>query len=242
MEKYAPKSINYLRIHKAQLEFLGYIRHWKQLKIGYESNWIWIKELTEEQLESVAIKRIPNQVAYYENGAKLSLKGNLLPECSIPNVLWTPIQRALPLQLPLLNHNYFGTSEKIKLQLVSSPKEQEAYALLSNLEDLGEFIETSAAIRLKTLKWTLVGQQALILGAPMLPIQGLAYWRWKQFLIPAGYDFNYPSLAESLHQSILHKSKGWIVWALDNSYYSIDSKYVQTLSLSSYRKMRSNFK
>lgn len=242
MEKHATKPINYLRIHKAQVDLLGYIRHWKNLKIGYESDWIWIKELTEEQLDSVAIKRIPNQSSYYENGTKLSLKGSLLPNCSIPSILWTPIQRALPLQLPVLNHNYFGTADKIKLELVPSKKEQEAYALLSSLEHLEQFIESSAAIRLKSLKWTLVEKKALIFGSPILPIQGLAYWRWKQFLIPAGYDFNYPSLAESVHQSLQSKQNNWILWATDSTYSSIDSKYIQALALSSYRKTLSKLK
>jgi hypothetical protein len=236
MEKHAPDPINYLRIPKNQLELLGYIRHWKQLKVGYESDWIWIKELSDEQLDSVAIKRIPHQVCYYEKETKLSLKGSLLPSCSIPNILWTPIQRALSLQLPILNHNYFGASDQIKLELVPSKKEQEAYALLSNLEDLGHFIETSAAVRLKSLKWSLVENQALIFGTPTLPIQGAAYWRWNHFLIPAGYDFNYPSLAESVHKSIQAKQSDWIVWTLDSSYYTIDSKHIQVLSLSSYRK------
>lgn len=238
MEKYAPNLINYLKIQKKSLELLGYIRHWKNLKIGYEGDFIWIKELTEEQLDTVAIKRIPNQVRYYENGTKLSLKGSLLPECSIPSVLWTPIKRALPLQLPLLNHNYFGTSSNIKLELVPSKKEEEAYALLSNLEDLGRFIETSPAIRLQSLKWVLIENQALVFGSPMLPIQGQAYWSWKQFLIPAGYDFNYPSLAENLHQAIQTKASDWIIWDLENHYYNIDSKYIQALSLSAYRKTR----
>lgn len=241
MEKYASNSINYLRIPKAQLELLGYVRHWKNLKIAYEGDFIWIKEITEEQLHSPAIKRIPLQVSYYKNGTKLSLTGSLLPDCSIPRVLWSPIQGALALQLPTLNHNYFGLSEPIKLELVPSKKEQEAYALLSNLEDLGSFIETCAAIRLKSLKWCLVEDKALIFGSPLLPIQGLAYWRWKHFLIPAGYDFNYPSLAESVHQTIQAKQNDWMVWATDNSYYTIDAKYIQALSLSSYRKTMPSF-
>lgn len=236
MEKHASNPINYVRIPKSNLELLGNIRHWKNLKLAYEGDFIWLKELSNEQLNTVAIKRIPFHTCYYENGQKLSLIGSLLPNCAIPQVLWTPIQRALPLELPTLNHNYFGSHNKVDITLVLSKKEQEAYALLTNLEDLGTFIKTSASIRLKPLKWTILDEEkALILGTPILPIEGKVYWRWNRFLIPAGYQFNYPSLAKSMHQSMGVDAQTWVLWEKE-SCSTFTSKELQNLSISSYRK------
>ena len=236
MEKHASDIVNYLRIPKNQIEFLANIRHWDNLKLGYEADFVWIKALTIEQVNSVAIKSIPFHVAYYEQEQQLSLMGSLLPHCSIPQILWTPIQRALPIQLPTLNHNYFGTSEKISIQIVPSNKEQEGFALLSHIEDLDRFIKTSSAIRLKPLKWCIIEDKALLFGIPFLPIQGAVYWKSGQFLIPAGYDFNYPTLAQSIQHNIVPNSDDWIVWSTDSNYYCIESSFIQTLSLSSYRK------
>lgn len=236
MEKYASNAINYVRIPKSSIELLGNIRHWKNLKLAYESDFIWLKGLSSEQLNSVPIKCIPLHTCYYENEQKLSLIGSLLPNCSIPQVLWTPIQRALPLELPTLNHNYFGKHEKLAVELVLSTKEQEGYALLTDVNNLEKFIETSPAVRLKSLKWTIINKEkALILGSPLLPIQGKVYWRWNHFLIPAGYQFNHPSLAKSIHESMRIDAQTWVLWS-EKHCCTIPSKDLQALSLSSFRK------
>lgn len=237
MEEYASNDINYLKINKEDINLLGYIRHWKNIQIAFQGNFVWVKNISNEQLKEIAIQRIPSKKVYYQNATKLFLKESLLPDCPIPNLLWTPIASGLPVQLPLFNHNYFGVEDLLNIQIVASLEEQPVLGMLTTFEQLQTFIETAAAVRFRTLSWTIIEEdQLLILGQPLLPIQGKTYWQQQQSLIPTGYDFNYPSLSRSIGQSIDKESNNWIVWNIDSQCFKIPKTAFHPLTLSSFRK------
>jgi hypothetical protein len=227
----------YLSVAVSHKDTLGSIRHWSQLKIGYEEELIWIKDLSFAQMDALEVKSLPQKSLYYAKDQKLFPLGSLLPERYIPSLLWTPIERGLPLQLPALNHNYFGLTEPIHIELTLSHVEQEAFALLTPLAVLQEYIRMAPEIRLKNLDWVLVGKEkSLVLRTPLLPIQGQVFWRKGNSLLPAGYDFVQYSLHTFIENLINPDQDQWIVWNTDSSYFSIPKRYVEALSLSSFRQ------
>lgn len=248
---------HFLVVENTQKEYLGGIRHWHNLKICFEENQIWVKDFTEEQIDSTEVKSIPYKNIYYANGNKLFLKGSLLPSRNLPSLLWSPIDRGLPVKLPSFNYNYFGVQEKINIQLIPADKEQEGYALMTDIELLGAYMTSAPAVRLQKLDWIIFKTSpveadvnselftlppavankdlAIIFGTPLLPVQGKVFWRKGNFLIPAGYDFDLHSLIEVLDKLINPQSSFIVVWNMDSTYFLLDKKEVQMLSISSFR-------
>ncbi|MGB8191504.1 MAG: hypothetical protein WCF67_06270 [Chitinophagaceae bacterium] len=226
----------FLCIATEHSHYLAAIRHWSNLKIAFEEELVWIKDLSAIQADSIEVKSIPFKELYYSSGHKLFLKGSLLPDRNIPSVLWTPIERGLPVRLPAFNHNFFGIENKAGVKIVKSVEEREGYALMVNMSTLSDYIEKAPAVRLKGLGWAMVdGDKALILGNPLLPLQGEAFWRMNDFLLPAGYQLELHALADTLNELLNAEKDQWIIWNTDGSYWKINKQDVRPLSISSVR-------
>jgi hypothetical protein len=221
-------------------DYLGAVRHWENLKVGVEEGVIWVKDLTTVQIDSVEIKSIPHKTLYYTSGPSLYKQGSLLPDRAIPSLLWTPVARGLPIELPPYNHNYFGVNERIAVRLVSTDQEQEAYAMLASMEALQAYVQSAPAIRLKHIRWVIANEKSLLLGTPLLPIQGDVYWRLNDFLLPAGCQFEFPLLAETIQALLNPKGDHWIVWQTDGRYWKLAKEDVRPLSIASFRESIKN--
>jgi hypothetical protein len=238
MEKDPANSISYyLSIAQVHKNDLGAIRHWENLKIAFEEDLIWVKDFTAGQIEGLEVKSIPYKEVYYSMAGKLFKRGSRLPHRNLPALLWTPIERGLPVRLPAFNHNYFGITNKATIRLVLSDKEQEAFGLLTSLTLLQTYMESAPAIRLQHLQWALINEdKAIILGTPQLPVPGAVFWQQSDFLIPAGYDLEFPVLTDTMQDLLNPEKESWIVWEKEGRYWGIDKEALQPLSISSFRQ------
>lgn len=221
-------------------DYLGAVRHWDNLKVGIEEDLIWVKDLTTVQVDSVEIKSIPHKTLYYSNGPFLCRQGSLLPDRALPSLLWTPIERGLPIELPAFNHHYFGLSEKVAIRLMPTDEEQEAYANLVSMEALQHYVETAPAVRLQKIQWVIVNEKALLAGIPLLPLKGDVYWRQNNFLLPAGYRFELSLLTETLQAMLNPDDDHWIIWQTDGRYRKVAKEQMRTLSIASFRESIKN--
>jgi hypothetical protein len=220
-------------VHK---EYLGGIRNWENLRVGFEEDLIWIKDFHSLQVDSIELKTIPFKTIYYLSGNKLFLQGSLLPERNIPSLLWTPIEKALPVTLPAFNHNYFGLHDSFAVKLVRSDVERDAYGLIVSLKDLEAFILSAAAIRLQHLTWAMLDdEQAIILGRPILPLHGSVFWRDQHFLFPAGYQLQLSTISDILQKRLNEEEESWIVWNSNGEYWKLNKSLLKPLSISSFR-------
>ncbi|MDI3319396.1 hypothetical protein [Pinibacter soli] len=246
MAKNATDNLTFFVLVNAdEKECLGGIRDWLNLSVGFEGNDIWVKGFDYAQINSLEIKSIPFKSIFYTNGdsRKLFPQGSLLPQRAIPALLWTPMERALPVTLPSLNHNYFGIKDKAAISLERSETEREAVAMYVYMDELWNYIETAPAIRLQALQWVIVDHDhAFIIGKPLLPVHGEVYWRQNDFFIPAGYDFDLPGTTDFINTKINIDGSKWIVWNADGSYFTIDKEMLSLLSLSSFRLSLNSFK
>lgn len=238
MAENASNDISYfLLIEKSRKDDLAAIRQWNNLKVAFEGDNIWIKDFNYAQIHSLEVKSIPYKTIYDCHKGKLHLTGSLLPERNLPGLLWTNIDRALPVKLPAFNHNYFGINEEICMCLIPVEREYPVVSMLVELPDLKLYIETASTIRLQRLQWIILNNdKAFIIGTPILPIKAIVYWQDGQSLIPAGYNFEFPLLTKSLGEFLDPENKHWIIWSADNTYALIDRNDLQPLSLSSFRK------
>jgi len=182
------------------------------------------------------VKSMPYKTGYYTKDGKLHLQGSLLPDRNVPSLVWTRIDRALPIELPRLNHNFFGLEEKISTKLIPSEKEEKAVAMLTTMDALRVYVEAAPKVRLKPLRWTIVnGDWALIFGTPLLPLQGQTYWEHGNILIPTGYDFDISILKNSIDKLLNPNQDLLTVWNRDSTWFDLQKTDVVELSISSLR-------
>jgi hypothetical protein len=228
--------VYYLSVSDERRDDLGALRHLKNLKIAIEGSQIWIKDLTFEQVNALEVKRIPGKRIYYAEGGKLFLKGSYLPDRIVPALLWTPIERGLPIKLPAYNHNYFGIEGQVSINIIPSGKERPAAAMLIPLSNLKYYIITAPAVRLQNLSWTIIDDTtAFLLGSPLLPLQADVYWTNGDFIIPVGHDFDLYTLVDAANCMLNPGGASWLVWNKDSSYFTIPKGAMQSLSISSFR-------
>ncbi|MBE8726770.1 hypothetical protein [Flavobacterium hungaricum] len=226
----------FLEISKKHIDFLGAIRDWENVKMAFDGEFVWAKDFYPEQLNAIEIQQIPFHSIYELKENLLFKKGSLLPVKKLPSgLLWSPIIRAIPVTLPKFNHNYFGIDQRLELHLKPSEIENEAYALLTDYNELKTYIETAPDFRLKPLKWIVVKKNILLLGKPMLPIKGDTFWLKNNFLLPAGYDFEHSVLSKTIEQNLNLLGEHLIVWNTDNSCFKIKKDSLKPLSISSFR-------
>lgn len=223
-------------IEKKHQELLASIRHWQNLKVACEEELVWLKDFTSEQFESLALRQIPYIFLFVAKDNLLFLKDSLLPQKKMPSgLLWSPILRAFPIELPNLNHNFFGIQEQVPLQIVCSEQEVEASVLVTSFNDAKSYILTAPQVRLAPLQWIVVADEIFIFGTPLLPIEGATYWIKDDFLVPSGFNFEFPILSETIQEIVNSDGKSWVIWQEDSSYFKVFKSDLKPLSISSFR-------
>jgi MoxR-vWA-beta-propeller ternary system domain bpX2 len=220
-------------------DFLGQIRHWNNLKMATDANSIWIKDFMPGQLESIELKSIPFAKLYVSKDNLLFPRGSLVPGRKMPGFLWTPLERALPVELTGFNHNFFGINQQQSIQLSISDNVQKASVLLVDKRLAHDYIINAPAIRLQQLQWTLVNrEQAFFFGEPLLPLNGQAFWQKDNFIFPMGYDLEFPLLSDIIRRQMTTNDFIW--WVNQKQYSLIAKDKVKSLSIASWKHTLQN--
>ncbi len=226
----------YLEIEKKDLEYLAPIRHWSHLTLAFYNEIVYIKGFTPAQIQEATLSQIPNSIIYELKENLLFRIGKLVPSKKIASaLLWMPICNALPIVLPKYNMNYFGIQEKIKLQMIKSDHEQQAFGLITKIDAVKGFIETLPQVRLQNLKWVLIEDSVLFLGTPLLPISAQTYWKKDNFLFPTGYTMEFDILFPFIKEQLCPEHDQLILFQNNNTYLSIPIEACKPLTISSFR-------
>ena len=217
-------------------DYLGQIRHWSNLKMATDTRLLWVKNITERQLDNLELKSIPHKQLYVERDGLLFHPGERVPMRKLPSLLWSPIAKMLPVELPTGNYNFFGFEEKIDIKLKETTLERPPFGMLAPLANLRDYIQTAPALRLQALEWVIIKQHLVfIVGMPLLPIKGFTYWQKEDFLLPTGFEFEFEGLTASIHKKINPGADYWVLWNKDASYILLPKNAVKALSLGSFR-------
>jgi hypothetical protein len=236
-EDIANHIVYWLQLKAHQKNYLGHIRHWDNLKMAVDAENIWVKDFTAAQLEATDLKCVPFAQLFYCKDNLLFPKGSLLPACKLPSLLWTPIERALPVELAGFNHNFFGIAQQQMIQLVPAVQEQKATILLTDINLANDYIINAPAIRLQPLQWTLINnKEVLFVGEPLLPLNGKAYWQKEQFILPVGYIFEFAILEKIAAEKIDATGTNLIWWRDEHTYCLLTPNVLQSLSIASWRQ------
>lgn len=228
----------YLSLANNSSDLLRGVYQWEHLSMATDGDLIWIKGLSEEDLTSTAVLSIPGINRYYSKLGRLYPYGKLLPVGYEPSLLWTAMKKAIFLDLPSKNHNLFDVSSDIEVKLIAAAEEHVSSMMMTDLDNLYEYVHRGSSIRMKPLLWTIVGSKALLIGSPLLPIPGETFWKIGNHILPAGYEFELPIIAEQLDTMINPGRKYDILWSPSCSYSLIDKSLYTSLSRSSVRATR----
>lgn len=222
-------------IPRADEDFLGSIRDWKNIQMAIDDDTVWLKGFIEEQAAAPEIQQLPDFILYELRDGLLFRKEALVPSKKMRTaLLWIPIDKALQLSLPPSNQNYFGIHEQVRIELKESNEEHPVIALLSNIADIKESIAALPKFKLEKIKWTVLGDKALFMGTPLLSFPGKTYWTNDRHLLPAGLDFEFKNLSTLLQQKY-NQEEGWLLWDGNGNYLSIKETDFRPLSVSSFR-------
>lgn len=221
---------------KADEDFLGAIRDWKNVQIAMDEEVIWLKGFTDEQAASSDIQQLPNFILYELRDGLLFRKYALVPSKKMRTaLLWTPIDKALKLTFPISNNNFFGIDEKIDVKLKSSEEEQPAMALLCSISEIKEIIITTPKFKLEKLSWIVINDKALFMGTPLLSFPGKTFWLKDNHLLPTGFDFEFKNLSSLLQRKYNECNEDWLLWSENGSVLNIKKEDLRKLSVSSFR-------
>lgn len=221
---------------KADEDFLGAIRDWKNVQIAIDEEIIWLKSFTDEQVASSEIQQLPNFILYELKDGLLFRKDALVPSKKMRTaLLWTPIDKALKLTFPISNNNFFGIDEKIEVKLKPSEEEQPATALLCSILEIKEIIITTPKFKLEKLDWIVINDKALFMGTPLLSFPGKTFWLKDGHLLPTGFDFEFKNLSSLLQRKYNKCNEDWLLWSETGSVLNIKKEDLRKLSVSSFR-------
>ncbi|WP_426473148.1 hypothetical protein [Chryseobacterium balustinum] len=221
---------------KADEDFLGAIRDWKNVQIAMDEEVIWLKGFTDEQAASSEIQQLPNFILYELRDGLLFRKDALVPSKKMRTaLLWTPIDKALKLTFPISNNNFFGIDEKIEVKLKPSEEEQPAMALLCSISEIKDVIIATPKFKLEKLDWIVINDKALFMGTPLLGFPGKTFWLKDDHLLPTGFDFEFKNLSSLLQRKYNECNEDWLLWSETGSVLSINKENFRKLSVSSFR-------
>lgn len=229
-------KIFWAELPKADEDFLGAIRDWKNVQIAMDEEVIWLKGFTDEQAASSEIQQLPNFILYELRDGLLFRKDALVPSKKMRTaLLWTPIDKALKLTFPISNNNFFGIDKKVEVKLKSSEEEQPAMALLCSISEIKEVIITTPKFKLEKLDWIVINDKALFMGTPLLGFPGKTFWLKDDHLLPTGFDFEFKNLSSLLQRKYNECNEDWLLWSETGSVLNIKKEDLRKLSVSSFR-------
>jgi len=229
-------KIFWAELPKADEDFLGGIRDWKNIQIATDEDVIWLKGFTDEQAISSEIQQLPNLVLYELRDGLLFKKNALVPTKKMRSaLLFTPIDKALSLTFPISNNNFFGIHEKLEVKLKPSEEEQPAFALLSGIFEIKNKVLELPKFKLEKLNWIVIDDKALFFGTPLLSLPGKTFWLKDDHLLPTGFDFEFKNLSSLLQKKYNSEQEQYLLWNENGSFVKIEKKDLRTLSVSSFR-------
>lgn len=211
-------------------ESLFLIRNMIHLKMAKDFDHIWIRGFTEVEINNASVLQLNSISRFYLKNTHLFKMGERLPYCIEPSLLWTPIQRFLKLSLPKENFNLFDYSEEILFKIKPSKEIIQTNVSVLSVKDLSDYVRSAPRIRLSHLKWTILNnQKAMIIGLPILPINGEDYYLKDGFIIPCGWKPEFENII-SHFQNLLEMDTFYYLVETDHSLLKIKKSSFTFLS------------
>lgn len=218
------------------LEALGHIRCWPQARAAAHEGRIWLRGIFAKEQPAVKILQLPAQRTYrLDADNRLFPPGALTPERELPRLDWRPLSTFLPVDLPV-SALPGKIQDQIMLKIVPATGAGKGAALLTEWPVWAAFVDTAPAIRLSRLRFAASADgKALVLGDVLPPLPGREYWMRDGVLLPGGYDFEFPVVAELVQKKYNPKNDALLLFDESGRMDSISKKHIVQTTRSAVR-------
>ncbi len=202
--------------------YLSDIRLYSNVQVATNNNLVWVKGIISDQENDTQIKKIPFKNIYtIDKDSNLFNLGSLTPIDKLKVLDWITIDKFINLEFP--SSLMAGrVKETHHVKLIKSDKVQTGNAMITDFEIWNNYAQNASEIRLNKLIFAVSkSNQVIIIGQPLPPIQGLEYWLNNDLLIPAGYDFEIPILANLIFEKLNIKNSSYILFDTNNQWQKI---------------------
>jgi hypothetical protein len=196
---------------------LGSVRHIPGWAAATNAEGIWLKGPQNNSSLQTALSSLPAETTYITDAdGRLFPAGKRTPVRLLPVLNWQPLREFIPLEMPV-SAMPGKIEQQINVQLARSTSEKELCALQVSLADWQNYAATAPEVRLNQLRFAVSeNNEVLVIGTPLPLLQGTYYWRHKNCLLPAGFDFDPPYVA-----ALLPETMGFTVFDTHGAYQTI---------------------
>ncbi|MGN8072643.1 hypothetical protein [Mucilaginibacter sp. 22184] len=206
--------------YKAQLGAVRLLQGWK----GAEAEGlVWLRGPLQSHKSWVMLLALPAEATFtMDDQHRLFPLGKQTPVAMLPELNWQSLADFLPVELPVSALPGCIDRRHIGIRLVRSAEEREKKVLKTDLATWKAYTGNAPQIRLQPLRFAVdtLGN-VLVAGNPLPSIPGCTYWRNHDLLIPSGYDFDPPILAELLHARLNDGTDSLVIWEEHGGYSTV---------------------
>ena len=210
-----------IQIHQKDFATLGSVRTLGALQVAKEEQYFWIRGIAADNIP-IKVRQLPATATYHlDEALRLFPLGKITPVGKLKNLDWLPISKFVEVEFP--KAALAGKTNLTQaIKIIPSENTQEGNALLTNLSVWKKFANEAATIRLEKIKYAVSEtSEVLILGTPLIPIPGKEFWIRNHILLPNGFDFEYPILAEVIQQQLNPKKDGILLFHKNGTWEKI---------------------
>ena len=223
MAKDNPHELTKMVLQLASMDkyLLGTVRCLPNLQALDTDQSIWLRGIDADNIP-LLLQQLPSIGRYYEDAQKrLFPVGGLTPIGTLAAGEWQPIKQFIPVEVP--SSAFPGKTDKqYRIQLIPAETEHKAAALLADLIAWKNYVEGAPQIRLDQLQFAVSAtNEVLIIGYPLPPIPGRAYWKQDLLLIPNGYDFDLSNMANLLNTALNQAQDAYLLFQETGTYQKV---------------------
>lgn len=177
-----------LKLSNDSKQELYKIRNLKGVFVSEYLNYIWVKCHVENETFENKLFSIRFLEWFILKDNYLFKKDMLTPEMSFFKSEWITIDSYTNISLPTTS--FGGKLEYLELdiQLIPHNEIENTVGVLTNQKSLEKYIIDAPNFRIESLEFVMSETlDVFIFGTPLLPIPGISYWKYKNFLLPNGF-------------------------------------------------------
>jgi hypothetical protein len=207
-----------LRLAEKDKHALGDVRCFPGLKAAADGGVVWVRGIPSGDKTPVELRMLPATATFFlgENDL-LFPPGALTPAEKLNPLDWLPLAEFLPVTLPV-SPLPGKTNARYAARLAPSGRNEEPTALLTSFSAWKQFAEKAPLVRLLPLRFARSeNDDVLITGAPLPPLPGKALWQQGNLLLPCGFDFDPPVVAQLVRDATGTQHDSVVLFAADGS-------------------------
>ena len=153
--------------------------------------------------------RVPAAEWFEATPAGLRRLNERLPSETLPDLNWRPIAARLPVERPSV-HAIAASPAAVRLQLTRDQTPQPSGGVLTSTQQLLAAIGRLPQSRLHPLHFAVSGDEAIVLGTPVLPVQGVHLVVTGRVAVAAGWRLS-PDVAPDVVCDLLNAGDDFVL-------------------------------